>query len=556
MASWRISMKKYFIGCVISTLFSAGAIAATPQAAVDDAIGRVTISTIPFPEKFILRSATYTPSGKVLVNYRADKSDGDRQVSLAVMDDDGKNMRPFFSGKIPEREKDNGIRFMIFADNKRIFLGDFIIECAPSIDACDRSELLPVEYPKEIADGDHVAHRWSEIIIAPDNEHVSWTTLFSNYSAAVFVGKLEREKAGYRIANSRIVSTIDAFSADPKHADGVIPNTIRNGEVKQFVDGGRAISLVGASNSDLADSMVQDLATDKLVQITHTPGYDETTLFSPDEKLGITMSARFSPQSDLTVLGLMPRPYPAALNMGLNMNAYTYSVTGVRMARSGNVGPALIDLEKSKNSPNYVGVNLNTQDEWVFYSPMSWHPSGKKAMWMEGRRNSGPYFATERRMQVVQLLDYQPKSPVVAKPTPENISYASADLSAGVKALLAQSKDTNVTVYGKHSGQIKYRRTAQGAIEKEYIDFSDDGKNVYRGRETMQVNPRGNSVYVADIKLSGPKPGVMDVKITFGSLFDKLPSKLIFESDVSGVPQTRGYAEYDGKRLNVTDLVR
>jgi hypothetical protein len=69
---------------------------------------------------------------------------------------------------IPEREKDNGIRLMVFADNRRMFLSDFIIECAPGIDHCEKSAVLPVEHPPEVARGEHISQRWSEIIVAPD----------------------------------------------------------------------------------------------------------------------------------------------------------------------------------------------------------------------------------------------------------------------------------------------------------------------------------------------------------------------------------------------------
>ncbi len=134
---------------------------ATSQA--DTPMGPVEVSTVPFDSDLNLRTATYTPSGKVLVVYNEDDDAGRRQVNLAVMDDDGENMNTFFSGTIPPREKDNGIRYMIFPDNERIFLGDFVIECAPNIDRCDDAKLLPVEYPEEVASGDHISHRWSEI---------------------------------------------------------------------------------------------------------------------------------------------------------------------------------------------------------------------------------------------------------------------------------------------------------------------------------------------------------------------------------------------------------
>lgn len=511
-------------------------------------MGRVEISTIPFNSDLTVKSATYTPSGKVLVSYTDRNTHNPRYVKLAVMDDDGKNLRPFFSQQLPVREKDNGVRFMVFSDNKRIFLGDFIIECVPNIDACARSTLYPVEYPPEVESGNYIAHRWSEIIVAPDNRHVAWTTLLSNYSAIVFVGELQKTGTNYRIVNPRIISTLNPFRRDPDHPDGVLPQPSRGGEVKQFVHGGTAISLVGAGKRDTPDSVVQDLATGEKEIITDTPGYTETTIFSPDERLGLTMTTRFSEHTDLAILGLAPRPYPDSLNMGLAMFAYTYSVTGVRQARSGNVGPALIDIQASKTQAGYLGVDLNTQDGWVFRSPMSWGPDGKKAMWIEGRRGDG-----STRIRVVHLPDYRPAAPVATRLTPRS-PYGSSDLSE-VRKYATANGNMDVKVYGRKAGYIEYRRTPNGVTEKTYVNFSDDGRNIYSGSERMNANPQARSTYTAKLKVSGAKPGIMDLKITFGPLRGKLPAQIIFEPDPSGVPLTHGYAEYGGRRLNVGALL-
>lgn len=536
---------------VVAAGLSCAQPAAAALAAEDPSFGRVEISTIPFDHPGLtLRSATYTPSGKVLVSYASAADADSRAVKLATMDDDGKNLRPFFAQKLPARAKDNGLRYMVFADNRRIFTGDFIIECASRLETCTDPALYPVDYPPEVAGGEHVAHRWSEIIVAPDNRHIAWTTLLANYSALVFVGELQKDGARYRIVHPTIVSTLDPFEKDPNHPDGVLPQPVRGGEVKQFVHGGTAISLVGAVTRDLPDSVVQQLATGAKEAVTDTPGYTETTIFSPDERLGVTMTTRFSKPTDLAILGLMPRPYPDSLNMGLSMLAYTYSVTGVRAARNGNVGPALIDIEASKTQDGYLGANLNTQDEWVFRSPMSWSPDSTKALWLEGRRG-GP----ERRMQLVRLPDYRPAPPVPAATTPDAVAYGTSDLSV-VKSYARASGDIAVKVYGRKSGYIAYRRTPAGLIEKTYADFSDDGRSVYSGTEKLEADPQGRSTYTAKLKLSGPRPGVMDLKMTFGPLGGELPAQLIFDRDPAGAPLTRGYVEYAGRRLNADTLAR
>ncbi|MFK4870472.1 hypothetical protein [Novosphingobium sp. ZW T3_23] len=363
-----------------------------------------------------------------------------------------------------------------------------------------------------------------------------------------FTGELERGEAGYTITKPRIISTIEPFGPDPKHPDGVLPTTVRGGEVKQFVNGGAAISLVGSVRRDVPDSVVQHLDGAGLDAVTDTPGYNETTIFSPDQRLGITMTTRFSEHTDPGVLGLLPRPYPASLNMGLSMFAYTYSVVGVRSSRLGNVGPALIDIASSKTVPGYLGSNLSRDENWVFRSPMSWHPGGKKALWVEGKRGSD-----SRRIRMVTLPDYRPGKAIAARTTPDAIPYASTDLSI-IPALAEKSRNIDVKVYGQKTGYIQYRRTP-ATIEKVYVGYSDDGKGTYSGSEMLKVNPQGNSVYQGNVRLEGKESGKMALKLTFGPLTGKLPAQIVFGSDANGDPQSFGYSEYAGKRLDVAALV-
>ena len=66
----------------------------------------------------------------------------------------------------------------------------------------------------------------------------------------------------------------------------------------------------------MARSMLQSLTIDEVKAITHMPGYDETTIVSPDENLGIVMSTRDSPNSNCAIFGLMPRPNSIYVMMG------------------------------------------------------------------------------------------------------------------------------------------------------------------------------------------------------------------------------------------------
>ncbi|ULT54857.1 hypothetical protein L1999_17100 [Neobacillus drentensis] len=250
-----------------------------------ESIGRVDVSSVPLPNDVKLQSGTYTYSGKVLISYKTENDILSADFyNLAVLNDDGTDFQVIFSGVIPTKEKANGIRYMPFQDNKRVLLGDYVLECTPNIDTCTSAELVSIEYPSILEEDARTTHHWSEIIIAPDNKHMSWTMLRSDIGAAVAIGILERKSDSYVIENVQLISTIQNFEHDPNNPGFIFPRAIRGGEVKQFVRGGNAISAVGGKRSSTPDSIVQDLTSEDLTQVTYTPGYDETTIFSPDER--------------------------------------------------------------------------------------------------------------------------------------------------------------------------------------------------------------------------------------------------------------------------------
>jgi hypothetical protein len=58
------------------------------------------------------------------------------------------------------------------------------------------------------------------------------------------------------------------------------------------------------------------------------------------------------------------------------------------------------------------------------------------------------------------------------------------------------------------------------------------------------------------VTLTGPEPGRMSLRITFGPATDFYnPTKILFAPDAFGQPLSSGFAEYGGQRLNVSDLL-
>ncbi|CAN7386903.1 hypothetical protein LJR153_002399 [Paenibacillus sp. LjRoot153] len=516
-----------------------------------DGIGRVDVSSVTLPDDVKLDCGTYTYAGKVLISYKTEKDLHTTDFyNLAVLNDDGTDLRVIFSGVIPKLPKANGIRYMPFQDNNRVLLGDYVLECSPNIDTCTDARLIPIEYPSSLVDNPSISHHWSEIIIAPDNKHMSWTILGASSGAAA-IGVLTRKTDTYVLENVQLISTISGFENDPNNPGFIIPNPLRGGEVKQFVQGGNAISTVAGKLNSTTDSIVQDLTTEKLTQITHTPGYDETTIFSPDERLGMVMSSRFSQKTDPAIFGLMPRPNGLNTMAGMMWSLYMYAIAGVRSFREGNIGPALIDIDRSMNEPGYKGIQLTTDENWVYCSPMSWHPDGKRAMWPEMLRGSG---GSQMRLQTVKLLDYEPQAPVPIVTTTDNIPYGIKDLSV----LDAAKPNVEGKIAGKNTGHIIFTRNSSGnsgTNESQYVNFSDDGVNFYNGYEKTYFSFSEENRYEANLQLTGSKQGDMKLRATFSAVFGPTPVKLLFDTDVDGKPKSYGYASYDGITLNIADLL-
>ena len=118
--------------------------------------------------------------------------------------------------------------------------------------------------------------------------------------------------------------------------------------------------------------------------------------------------------------------------------------------------------------------------------------------------------------------------------------------------LVGKDSDNDVKVYGKMFGHIEYRCSAEN-IENTYVNCSDDGRQFFTGRETIQVNPRVNFTYTADLRLTRSSSSILDLKMTFGPLGGERPAGLVFTPD-TGTPLTHGYTEFNGKRLTVDGL--
>lgn len=323
------------------------------------------LSNIPLPEDIIIDDGHYMFDGNIFICYKRSTTNF---TYFGVISDDGKNFKELYGEEFIVSPLANGIRLIPFRDGKRIYLGDFVFECndtTKTISSCEKGVLIPVNYPEEVVNNNYTYKTWSEMVVAPDNIHVAWTSLNMACGAVNFLGKFKRTENSYEIEESKIISTINFVEPDPTDESILITKIPRGGEIKQFIEGGNALTLVGTQPDEFVKSVYQSLKTEEVYTYSHEPGYDETSILSPDEKLGITMSTRFSPKTNMAIFGLMPRPHCSLVLSKIVESVYTYAVTNVRKTRKGNVGPVLFVKEKSINDPNYHGIDLHDTEEKI-----------------------------------------------------------------------------------------------------------------------------------------------------------------------------------------------
>ncbi len=259
------------------------------------------------------------------------------------------------------------------------------------------------------------------------------------------------------------------------------------------------------------------------------------------------MTSRFSNTSNLAVAGLVPRPYGDPLH-NIMAQMYMYSVTGVRRTREGNIGPALIDVARSVEEPDYTGLDLSNPDQnWVYHFPMSWKNDSKRVMWVERQRDGNGI-----RVQIASLLDYQPGPAVEMTETPQPGDYGDTSIAA---------QDLTGRIPGKVSGYMEITKErgwfGVSTVMVSYENYSDDGKCYYNGTERSSGAVTAATSYSSDLRVTdadGNELGRMDVSLKFSAAY-RLSSIFSGATPKLDLENSFGTAVWEGTSADISDLV-
>ena len=503
------------------------------------------ISTLKIPSDIQLDLSHYLPNGDIFLIYYRKNTENSTDICFGTISDNGDNFNEILCGNFTLAYKSNGWRGLPFSDNKRVLLGDYILECDKELSKCKNGSLILIDYPELLVNRSSIIFLWSEPIISPDDNYLAWTSLDRVFQSMNFIAKLERDETTYKLKNIKCISNnmLEGYNNVTKI---LTPGVIRGGELKQFVDGGNAITEAGAISYGLGRSIYQNLNNETIYPLSYVPGYDETTIISPDEKLGVTMSTRFSDKTNLAIVGLLPIPYSIYASSRIIQNAYSFSITNVRNEKNnnGNIGPVLIDINQAINDKNYIGKNLHEEDGWTFNSPISWHYSSKKALFMEIEKIRDDGKEQNRRIRRVNLKNYEPAEIKKEKKTPENIPYA-------LSMEEALNKPTSLVLDGKivgKTGEIIFDMK-QLSVNLTYNNYSEDNLIFYNGNILMNMDYlKGENSYQVNVKMTGKETGNSDFRLTFNNT----NNHLLYDMGSDSKAKTYGSSTYGGKSIDVS----
>ena len=216
--------------------------------------------------------------------------------------------------------------------------------------------------------------------------------------------------------------------------------------------------------------------------------------------------------------------------------------------REGNVGPALVEMDRAVSDMEYKGVYLGDPgEEFIFRSPLSWNDAGSKLMWIEGKKSGGGV-----RVRIAELLDYKPGNITEAVLTPDVGGYATAP---------AKSMDFAGKLYGKASGYAELtRRTgflSNISIRIVYHDYSDDGISFYNGTEESSGAIMTDADYKAYITVTGAdgsEKGRLDADVHFTAAYSI--ARLFGANAPELKSGSYARAEYLGKTADFSLLVK
>ncbi|RTE84753.1 hypothetical protein BHE90_000794 [Fusarium euwallaceae] len=438
------------------------------------------------------------------------------------------------------REKTEELEYpQAFRDGKRALGGSSILDCG-------KYDLIDARCTPQVAkwysirfntnaDGSGPGGDIRELRLHPDNVHLgfnAFTQVEGRLGQNTYFSKLSfnpSPKTGlplgprYDLLNVTLLSNPkNKQSVEAKGEELVIsPDAISVGELRGFTGDGKEVTCIGyPTESSNIDAYAVDLTTGAVRRLTSHPEYIDPLDFSPDSQWFVAIDTRGTDrQMWLSAMRHIP---PITDLVTTAVTSSTRNNGRRRFFR-----PYLLD--KYGDRENYYGQRLNDQGsgvagsgdyndpEWNARADPRWSPDGTQVVWWDeitlspacGGQNPLPCYPSKepwgraQRVVVATLTGRKPYAPVNVKTASDTVPWGTKYVAGSKDVALPQVPAGNYTLPGQHSGyaKIQLRDDSAGSLSSvsvEYFKFSDDGKFVLNGTESVKATAGTATLILVD----------------------------------------------------------
>lgn len=417
-----------------------------------------------------------------------------------------------------------------FGDGKRVLAGTNIIDCGPyqlADQACtpQRVHIYPIRWNTTV-DGSGPGGSIRELRLHPDDTHLGFSSMtvtsgrLDQYS---YLGRLQfnpsPETGTPRVPRYDVVKVnllFDPNATQPVDVDPNDPGTLRFdpfvpsvGELRGFSGSGREVTYVGyPAESSNIDVFAADLNTGKVRRLTADPEYVDPVDISPDDQWSVVMDTRGTDR--LSFLSAM-RGVPGVTDL--------LSASAISAARNNGkrrfFQPYLVDAYGDRGS--YAGQRINAAGDgspgsindplWNGRADPKWSPDGTSiAYWQSlvippdcGGENPLPCPAStapggrNERLMIADLTSRKPQTRKPVAPISDTVPWGVPYKAGSAPPARPHLPQGTYVLDGKKSGSAEVTvtensaHTAISTLAVTYKDYSDDGRFVINGTESMTL---------------------------------------------------------------------
>ncbi|MFN2537278.1 MAG: hypothetical protein ABR549_03880 [Mycobacteriales bacterium] len=458
-----------------------------------------------------------------------------------------------------------------FPDDKRILAGTNIVDCRPYLLASadctpDNVHVYPIRWANA-ADGSGPGGSMREVRLAPDGVHVAWSHILlgplggvdpanpgktTRLDELAYYGRLVFHAApttGTPVAPrydvervNLLLSPTGAFNDTFVRVDPHDPAKLQNhragsvGELRGFTGNGRRVVGMCYASSNNTDICATELFTKGALSERRTadPSYIDPVDVSPDDKRTVALEARQHGRFNY-IAGL---PGVPPINQVLLASGGA-AASGYRNGEHRFFQPYLLDRFPERDG--YEGQQLNActgrdtertpnsicDPNWGTQADPRWSPNGTRVVFGQNNAVAPDCEGTtgvvecsakqgrQYRALVAQLVQRKPLRPLTVPTLPDLVPWATPYKPGDADPVRPHVPSGTYTLSGKHSGSATVvvvespDKAEVIAVSAVYDAFSDDGKNVLSGTEsvTNAGGAAGPVTFHSALQLSGAHTG-------------------------------------------------